>query len=164
MESAWVELVESCAKRVNEAEPAQGGSSNPLASASLPTPSPTVEDSPPQPSPPPLPSWLDHPPLSDEENSSCDEDEYGEPKPARPVAFDSAGRPRPRPAYYYDADYEQGGHPTKRHRRGGEKGIPVFEPTMDEFAREGGFYGYIQRIEKYGLRSGIVKVIPPAEW
>lgn len=44
------------------------------------------------------------------------------------------------------------------------KGIPVFEPTMKEFEGEGGFYGYVKRIEKYGMRSGVVKVIPPKEW
>lgn len=44
------------------------------------------------------------------------------------------------------------------------KGIPVFEPTMEEFEGQGGFYGYVKRIEKYGLRSGVVKVIPPKEW
>jgi len=40
----------------------------------------------------------------------------------------------------------------------------VFEPTMEDFDKNGGFYGYVKRIEKYGLRSGIVKVIPPKEW
>ncbi|TNY21443.1 hypothetical protein DMC30DRAFT_335632, partial [Rhodotorula diobovata] len=43
-------------------------------------------------------------------------------------------------------------------------GVPVFEPTMEDFAQNGGFYGYVKRIEKYGLRSGIVKVVPPKEW
>ncbi|KAF8556709.1 JmjC-domain-containing protein [Imleria badia] len=41
------------------------------------------------------------------------------------------------------------------------RGIPVFKPTMDEFAD---FEGYMTKIECWGLKSGIVKVIPPKEW
>jgi hypothetical protein len=39
--------------------------------------------------------------------------------------------------------------------------IPVFKPTMDQFRS---FKRYIEKIDKYGMKSGIVKVIPPAEW
>jgi hypothetical protein len=42
-----------------------------------------------------------------------------------------------------------------------QRGIPVFKPTMAEFAD---FEGYMKRIECWGMRSGIVKVIPPKEW
>jgi len=41
------------------------------------------------------------------------------------------------------------------------RGIPVFKPTMEEFQD---FEGYMKKIECWGLRSGIVKVIPPKEW
>jgi hypothetical protein len=41
------------------------------------------------------------------------------------------------------------------------RGIPVFKPTMQEFAD---FEGYIEKIECWGNKSGIVKVIPPKEW
>jgi hypothetical protein len=41
------------------------------------------------------------------------------------------------------------------------KGIPVFKPSMDEFRD---FEEYMKRIEGWGMRSGIVKVIPPKEW
>ncbi|KAF7290510.1 Specific transcriptional repressor [Mycena indigotica] len=41
------------------------------------------------------------------------------------------------------------------------RGIPVFKPTMDEFID---FELYMTRIERWGRRSGIVKVIPPKEW
>ncbi|KZT30281.1 JmjC-domain-containing protein [Neolentinus lepideus HHB14362 ss-1] len=41
------------------------------------------------------------------------------------------------------------------------RGIPVFKPTMEEFAD---FEGYMNKIECWGMRSGIVKVIPPKEW
>ncbi|KAH7354891.1 hypothetical protein BKA65DRAFT_230343 [Rhexocercosporidium sp. MPI-PUGE-AT-0058] len=40
-------------------------------------------------------------------------------------------------------------------------GVPVFKPTMEEFAD---FTRYMGAINKYGMRTGIVKVIPPAEW
>ncbi|KAF9651005.1 JmjC-domain-containing protein [Thelephora ganbajun] len=42
-----------------------------------------------------------------------------------------------------------------------QRGIPVFKPTMEEFQD---FEGYMNSIEAWGMRSGIVKVIPPAEW
>lgn len=40
-------------------------------------------------------------------------------------------------------------------------GIPVFKPTMDEFQD---FEAYMSRVECWGNRSGIVKIIPPKEW
>lgn len=39
--------------------------------------------------------------------------------------------------------------------------IPVFKPTMDQFRD---FQKFIDKIDKYGMKSGIVKVIPPKEW
>ncbi|KAG6868897.1 hypothetical protein C0993_008195 [Termitomyces sp. T159_Od127] len=41
------------------------------------------------------------------------------------------------------------------------RGIPVFKPTMEEFRD---FEGYVSRIECWGMKSGIVKIIPPKEW
>ncbi|KAI6017850.1 JmjC domain, hydroxylase-domain-containing protein [Pisolithus marmoratus] len=41
------------------------------------------------------------------------------------------------------------------------RGIPVFKPTMAEFAD---FELYMSKVECWGLRSGIIKVIPPKEW
>lgn len=41
------------------------------------------------------------------------------------------------------------------------RGIPVFKPTMEEFKD---FEGYLNKIECWGMKSGIVKVIPPKEW
>ncbi|KAK4701976.1 hypothetical protein P7C70_g4248, partial [Phenoliferia sp. Uapishka_3] len=112
-----------------------------------------------------LPSFLSEDPLSDDPNSSSDEDSDGNAKPPRAARFDSKGLRRPTPSYYYDAEYDPAKVGSKkRRRRGGMKGIPVFEPTMEEFEGQGGFYGYVKRIEKYGLRSGVVKVVPPKEW
>ena len=39
--------------------------------------------------------------------------------------------------------------------------IPVFKPTMDQFRS---FKKFVEKIDKYGMKSGIVKVVPPAEW
>ncbi|BGP44008.1 hypothetical protein JCM10450v2_008224 [Rhodotorula kratochvilovae] len=114
----------------------------------------------------PLPSFVHDDPLSSDPDSSSDEDSFGESKPPRAPRFSkSTGLPRPVPSYYYDAEYDPGtAGNKKRGRRGGYKGVPVFEPTMEDFEGHGGFYGYVKRIEKYGLRSGIVKVVPPKEW
>ncbi|CAI5759137.1 unnamed protein product [Candida verbasci] len=42
-----------------------------------------------------------------------------------------------------------------------ENGIPIFKPTMDQFKD---FYKFNKSINKYGMKSGIVKVIPPEDW
>lgn len=42
-----------------------------------------------------------------------------------------------------------------------ESAIPVFEPTMEQFAD---FYRFCEAIDSWGMRTGIVKVIPPKEW
>ncbi|KAL1653665.1 hypothetical protein SLS61_003813 [Didymella pomorum] len=39
--------------------------------------------------------------------------------------------------------------------------IPVFKPTMAQFHN---FKRFIEKVDKYGMKSGIVKVIPPTEW
>ncbi|KAF2836895.1 JmjC-domain-containing protein, partial [Patellaria atrata CBS 101060] len=39
--------------------------------------------------------------------------------------------------------------------------IPVFKPTMQQFKS---FRKFIDKIDRYGMKSGIVKVIPPKEW
>ncbi|KAF6752727.1 specific transcriptional repressor [Ephemerocybe angulata] len=41
------------------------------------------------------------------------------------------------------------------------RGIPVFKPTMEQFKD---FEAYMEKINCWGQRSGIVKVIPPKEW
>ncbi|CAH6722500.1 DNA damage-responsive transcriptional repressor Rph1p [[Candida] jaroonii] len=40
-------------------------------------------------------------------------------------------------------------------------GIPIFKPTMEQFED---FYKFNKAINKYGMQSGIVKIIPPKEW
>jgi hypothetical protein len=39
--------------------------------------------------------------------------------------------------------------------------IPVFKPTMEQFRD---FKKFCDRINKYGMKSGIVKVVAPQEW
>ncbi|OZJ03610.1 hypothetical protein BZG36_03686, partial [Bifiguratus adelaidae] len=63
------------------------------------------------------------------------------------MSDDGAPQLNVEPAYYYDQ--ENGG------------GIPVFCPTMDQFKD---FIGFVEAINEYGMASGIVKIIPPAEW
>lgn len=41
------------------------------------------------------------------------------------------------------------------------EGIPIFKPTMEQFED---FYKFNKAINKYGMQSGIVKIIPPKEW
>ncbi|KAJ7280431.1 JmjC-domain-containing protein, partial [Mycena rebaudengoi] len=41
------------------------------------------------------------------------------------------------------------------------RGIPVFKPSMQEFED---FEAYMTRVECWGRKSGIVKVVPPKEW
>ncbi|KAK7018512.1 specific transcriptional repressor [Favolaschia claudopus] len=41
------------------------------------------------------------------------------------------------------------------------RGIPVFKPSVEEFED---FEAYMNRVECWGRRSGIVKVVPPPEW
>ncbi|ORY27478.1 hypothetical protein BCR39DRAFT_227063 [Naematelia encephala] len=42
-----------------------------------------------------------------------------------------------------------------------ERGIPIFRPTMEEFAD---FEGYVTKTVPWGQYSGITKIIPPKEW
>lgn len=112
---------------------------------------------------PSQPTWLASETLDVEAEDSEDDSPYS--KPSNPL--DSSGSLRPRPSYYFDPDYDPvtaTDSKKQSSKRGGGKGIPVFEPTLAEFAQEGGFYGYVKRIEKYGMRAGVVKVIPPPEW
>ncbi|PNS14522.1 hypothetical protein CAC42_3808 [Sphaceloma murrayae] len=39
--------------------------------------------------------------------------------------------------------------------------IPVFKPTMEQFRS---FKKYVEKIDKYGMKAGIVKVVAPPEW
>ncbi|EPQ27285.1 uncharacterized protein PFL1_05208 [Pseudozyma flocculosa PF-1] len=42
-----------------------------------------------------------------------------------------------------------------------QDGVPVFEPTMEQFQD---FYSFCQAIDEWGMRCGIVKIVPPKEW
>ncbi len=60
-----------------------------------------------------------------------------------------------RPAYFYPD------LPTCSLEEWDESGIPVFAPTLEQFRD---FYAYMSAVDAWGMRSGIVKVIPPREW
>ncbi|TIB43146.1 hypothetical protein E3P86_00102 [Wallemia ichthyophaga] len=72
----------------------------------------------------------------------------------------------PKPSYYYPTDDDSEYIPVPANDNPDDedyvcRGVPVFEPTMDEFVD---FYDYVQKIDRYGMKAGIVKVIPPVEW
>ncbi|KAF7547927.1 hypothetical protein G7Z17_g7384 [Cylindrodendrum hubeiense] len=39
--------------------------------------------------------------------------------------------------------------------------VPVFKPTMDQFKD---FKRFMEAVDSYGMKSGIIKIIPPQEW
>jgi hypothetical protein len=41
------------------------------------------------------------------------------------------------------------------------RGVPVFRPTLEEFQD---FEAYMNKVECWGFKSGVVKIIPPKEW
>lgn len=64
-----------------------------------------------------------------------------------------------RPAYLYMDD---GSHlPPPEEPCDDIAGVPVFTPSWHDFRD---FYTYSQSIDEWGMRSGIVKIIPPKEW
>ncbi|WAQ92135.1 hypothetical protein PtA15_16A41 [Puccinia triticina] len=75
-------------------------------------------------------------------------------------------RDKIKPSYYYGEKeleveaIKKGIKPPKLKRKG-LRGVPVFEPSMEQFRD---FYSYINLIDRWGMRSGIVKIIPPKEW
>ena len=60
-----------------------------------------------------------------------------------------------------DDDEEEDGEDIEPDHYWDDGKIPVFKPTMDQFRS---FKKFIEKIDKYGMKSGIVKVIPPKEW
>jgi hypothetical protein len=50
-------------------------------------------------------------------------------------------------------------HPHMMHRQ--NPLLMIIAQTMDQFRN---FKRFIDKIDKHGMKSGIVKVIPPAEW
>ncbi|KAI5891675.1 uncharacterized protein SCHCODRAFT_02629768 [Schizophyllum commune H4-8] len=78
--------------------------------------------------------------------------------------------PPVQPAFFYNAEGEQPAPSpdatgrllfTPEDDPLAQRGIPVFKPSMEEFQD---FERYMERIECWGNRSGIVKVIPPKDW
>jgi len=75
-------------------------------------------------------------------------------------------RDKIKPSYYYgekelEEEAIEKGIRAPKLKRKGMRGVPVFEPSMEQFRD---FYSYINRIDRWGMRSGIVKIIPPKEW
>ncbi|KAJ3157394.1 hypothetical protein HDU86_003285 [Geranomyces michiganensis] len=64
--------------------------------------------------------------------------------PSPPPTADHRKTPSILPAFYYEPN-----------------GVPVFKPTLEEFAN---FAVFMQAIDGHGKAAGLVKVIPPPEW
>lgn len=61
-----------------------------------------------------------------------------------------------------DTSDDTNGEIVPDHYWGGDGGtVPVFKPTMDQFRS---FPEFIKKIDHYGMKTGIVKVVPPQEW
>lgn len=60
-----------------------------------------------------------------------------------------------KPSYFYPMD------PSDPNSHLDESAIPVFEPTMSQFAD---FYKFCEAINDWGMKTGIVKIVPPKEW
>ncbi|THH06325.1 hypothetical protein EW145_g4167 [Phellinidium pouzarii] len=104
----------------------------------------------------------EHMPLSDQSTPSLT------PSPSRSLS----PIPPVQPDYFYSPDGDAHPFPASPLSSGrtwlspdddplATKGIPVFKPTMDEFVD---FEAYMTRVECWGMRSGIVKIVPPKEW
>lgn len=46
-------------------------------------------------------------------------------------------------------------------RSEGGGGVPIFHPTMEQFED---FNRFVMEIDKWGMKAGIVKIVPPKEW
>ena len=91
--------------------------------------------------------------------------------PSRPSSVERQPSPTPlvQPAHFYPPSSGASSCPSSTSHSSitpeddpfATRGIPVFKPTMEEFED---FEEYMTRIERWGMHSGIVKVIPPKEW
>jgi hypothetical protein len=87
-----------------------------------------------------------------------------------PATPSSSGAPAPvciaQPDHFYSASSDGHLYNTTKDLRPSDdpnaaRGIPVFKPSYDEFKD---FERYMEAVQPWGMISGIVKVIPPAEW
>ncbi|KAL5451896.1 hypothetical protein PMIN05_000277 [Paraphaeosphaeria minitans] len=88
------------------------------------------------------------------------EDAANKPALTPPTSEDMDKRDERMSSELSDIDSDDGEDIEPDHYWDGGK-IPVFKPTMDQFRN---FRRFIDKIDKYGMKSGIVKVIPPTEW
>ncbi|OAQ88846.1 jumonji family transcription factor [Purpureocillium lilacinum] len=119
----------------------------------------------------PPPAFLHSPPdsndanksdASDSELSDLDDEPILDDPPVVPPELQY--RPEPQPQDAQDAqEQEQAmeediGEVLPDHWSGA---VPVFRPTMDQFKD---FQRFMEKVDSYGMKSGIIKVIPPQEW
>lgn len=51
--------------------------------------------------------------------------------------------------------------PSDPNSRYDDSGVPVFEPSMEQFSD---FYRFCESVDEWGMKRGIVKIVPPKEW
>ncbi|RFU77089.1 hypothetical protein TARUN_5134 [Trichoderma arundinaceum] len=107
-----------------------------------------------QPSQPSQPAFLHSPP---------DSNNAGKSEPSDSELSDLEGEPpledAPKLPPDLGAEEDDIGEPLPDHWSSGN--VPVFKPTMKQFRD---FKRYMEKIDHYGMKSGIVKISPPDEW
>ncbi|KAF2640911.1 hypothetical protein P280DRAFT_543846 [Massarina eburnea CBS 473.64] len=95
-----------------------------------------------------------------ETNIDRNDDSTTKPALTPPTSEDMDKRDERLSSELSDLDSDDGEDIEPDHYWDGGK-VPVFCPTMDQFRN---FKRFVEKIDKYGMKSGIVKVIPPKEW
>ncbi|KAH6695782.1 JmjC domain-containing protein [Plectosphaerella plurivora] len=90
---------------------------------------------------------------SDSELSDLDEDTFAPPQNVEPTVG-----PEAEPVGQTEPPVDEIGEVIPDHWSGT---VPVFCPTMDQFKD---FKKFMEKVDSYGMKSGIIKIIPPKEW
>ncbi|KAM5343077.1 hypothetical protein ACJ41O_014043 [Fusarium nematophilum] len=111
------------------------------------------------------PSFLHSPPDSNNTAKSVASDSELSDLEDEPILSDA---PQPAPA---SDNGDHGDHGDTRNDAGDDIGevlpdhwsgtVPVFKPTMHQFKD---FKRFMEAVDSYGMKSGIIKIIPPQEW
>ncbi|KAI0198826.1 hypothetical protein F4808DRAFT_434582 [Astrocystis sublimbata] len=99
--------------------------------------------------------------LSDVEDPLLDPDQlsfFDMPQPTPPPAAEPAVEPEVEPEPAPAPEDEDIGDVTPDHWSGT---VPVFKPDMRQFKD---FKKFMEKVDSYGMKSGILKIIPPQEW
>ncbi|KAK4220804.1 hypothetical protein QBC38DRAFT_163267 [Podospora fimiseda] len=104
---------------------------------------------------------------SDSELSDIDEDVVGELKDSVTASLDPPPNPEPVSVPESAPKSEPEPEPVVQDDIGEvlpaewSGTVPVFKPTMEQFQD---FKLFMEKVDKYGMKSGIIKIVPPQEW